>query len=47
MTAVVAIGSSRGLTIEVRRGKLPNKSKPALYKPLYHCNSSLKAALLE
>ena len=47
MTAVVVIGSSRGLKIEARRGKLPNKSKPVLYKLLYHCNSSLKAALLE
>ena len=47
MTAVVVIDSSRGLRIEDRHGKLPNKSKPALYKPLYHYNSLLKAALLE
>ena len=47
MTAVVIIGSSRGLRIAARHSKLPNKSKPVLYKPLYHCNSLLKAALLE
>ena len=42
MAAVVVIGSGRGLRIEARRGNQSNKSKPALYKPLYHCNSSLK-----
>ena len=42
MAAVVIIGSGRGLRIEAHCGNEPNKSKLALHKPLYHCNSRWK-----
>ena len=39
MATAVIIGSRGGLKIEARCVNYPNKSKPALYKPLIHCNS--------
>ena len=42
MATVVGIGSGRDVSIYMRHGNKPNKSKLALYKPLLHCNSHLK-----
>ena len=42
MAAIVGIVSRRGLRIEARRRSQPNKSKPALYKPLLRLHSHLK-----
>ena len=40
--AAAVISSGCGLRIEECCGNQPNKSKPALYKPLIHCNSHYK-----
>ena len=42
MAATVGINSKRGLRIEVHHRNQPNKSKIALYKPLFHFDSQLK-----
>ena len=42
MATIVDIVSKRGLRIEVRRRKQPNKSKLALYRPLLRLYSHLK-----
>ena len=42
MAAVVGIVSGRDVSIHTRCRNQPNKSKPALYKPLLHYNSHLK-----
>ena len=42
MAAVVGISSERDVSIDMRRGNLPNKSKLVLYKQLLSCNSHLK-----
>ena len=42
MAAIVNIISRRGLRIGARRRNQPNKSKPALYKPLLRLYSHLK-----
>ena len=41
MAAIVGIVSRRGLRIEACRRNQPNKSKPALYKPLICLHSHL------
>ena len=42
MAAIVGIVSRRGLINEARHRNQPNKSKLALYKPLFHLYSHLK-----
>ena len=45
MAAIVGISSGRGPRTVVHRRNQPIKSKPALYKPLLHFHSHLKAAV--
>ena len=42
MVAEVGIINGRDVSIYTRRGNYPNKSKLALYKPLFHCNKHFK-----
>ena len=44
---MVGIGSGHDVSMYMHRGNEPNKSKLVLYKPLLHCSSHFKTAVVK